>query len=216
MPKTYWNVDDPLFGSLPKFDKVYTQLLLDKLQSGDLTIKEELILQLLAICKIILKRRLYKNPALHRTVADLIGILMLKTCDWVQKLSNKDGTQAPTPEYYWQMIKNEVNNFNTDDTNPNVSGNWLRKQYWQGKHPSLRVKLKEDLLQINPTNTLDLEDILLSLAETEREREVIILRFHGFYESDIATKFNVTRQRINQILIELEKRYEAYLQKDQL
>jgi RNA polymerase sigma factor (sigma-70 family) len=216
MSKRYWKVDDPLFESLPNYDKVRIQELLDALQRGQLDVKEELTLQLLALCKVILQKRLYKNPALQRSIADLIGVLMLRTCTWVDELCQQTVDCTPTPKYYCQIIKNEINNFNTDDTNPNVSGNWLRKQYHKGQTAPVRVKLREELLQVNPTLVLELEDVLLTLAETEREREIIVLRFQGYTESEIAEQLGITRQYVNQIRANLEERYDEYLQRESL
>jgi hypothetical protein len=215
MSKKYWKVDDPLFESLPKFDRERTQELLTAIQADDLDVKDELTLQLLAMCKIILRRYLYKNPALQRQLPDLIGVLMLRTCTWVDDLSNHLVSDIQSPDYYWQIIKNAIHDFNIDDNNPCVSGNWLRKQHHKGKISPVRVKLNDDLLQTNPTKVLELEDVLLTLAETDCEREVIILRFQGYTEFEIADQLNVNRIYVHRIRVALEERYDNYLQVEQ-
>ncbi len=216
MSKRFWKVDDPLFESLPNYDKVRIQELLDAVQLGQLEVKEELTLQLLSLCKVILQKRLYKNPALQRCAADLVGTLMLRTCTWVDDLCKQQVDCIPTPKYYCQIIKNEINNFNSADVNPNVSGNWLRKQHGKGKLTPVRVKLKDELLQVNPTLVLELEDVLLTLAETDRERESIVLRFHGYTDYEIAEQLNVDQSTIHRMRVALEKRYDEYLQRERL
>lgn len=79
-----------------------------------------------------------------------------------------------------------------------------------------RVKLKDELLQVNPTLVLELEDVLLTLAETDYEREIVVLRFQGYTESEIAEQLGITQQRVNQIRVDLEKRYDEYLQRESL
>lgn len=211
MPKRGWKLDDPLFDTLPRFNKARTQILLNQVYAGDLDSKEELTLQLLAIAKIIITKRLYKNPALQRSIADLLGVVMLQTCIWIDDLNQHRLEINPTPEYYWQIIKNKIHDFNTDDNNPNVSGNWLRKQYNNGKSQPVRVKLQDDLLLINPTVIMDLEDILITLAETDMEREIIVSRFQGFTDDEISGFFGCVRSTITRIRNSLEKRYEDYL-----
>jgi len=214
MPKRSWKLDDPLFESLPKYDKDRTQELLDLIQSNKDTPKDELILQLLALCKIILQRFLRGNHAIKRNLPDIIGILMLRTCAWVDTLKHGPKNNVKSPSYYWQLVKNEINDFKLDGTNPNVSGAWLCRQARHGKLQPQQVYLKEDLLQINPTETLELEDILITLAETEQERGVVILRFNGYTDAEIATQFNTTRRCIQLIRAGLESRYDHYLQRN--
>jgi RNA polymerase sigma factor (sigma-70 family) len=216
MSKNCWKVNDPLFESLPNYDKVKIQELAAAMKNGRLDVKEELILQLLALCKVILQKQLYKNPSLQRCAADLVGMLMLRTCILIDELYQQTIDCISVPKYYCQMIKNVINDFNADDNNPNVSGNWLRKQYNKGQVAPVRVKLGEELLQVNPTLVLELEDILLTLAETEREREVIVLRFQGYTETEIAEQLGISHSTVNRIRVDLEKRYDEYLQRESL
>lgn len=217
MPKSFWKVDDPLFESLPNYDKTRIQELLDAVKCGQFDVKEELTMQLLAMCKVILQKRIYKNPVLQYSVADLIGILILRTCTWVDELCKQSVDCIPTPKYYCQLIKNVINDFNTCDDNPSVTGNWLRKQHiTQDKIIHRRIKLKEELLQVNPTLVLELEDVLLTLAETERERLVIVLRFQGYTETEIAEQLNIDQSTVNRLRVELEKRYDEYLKRESL
>jgi hypothetical protein len=207
MSKKYWSLNNSLFDSLPKYNKNRLIELFELAISNNIAIKDELIFQLLAICAIIVRKRLYKNPSLQRSLDDLLGLLILRTCSWVDAIYKHTMDATPTPEYYWQLIKNEIHDFNTNDNNPNVSGNWLRKQYQKGKPSPVRLKLKDDLLQINPTELLEFEDILLNLAETERERETIILRFQNYTDYEIAEHLKVDRSTISLIRKELEDRY---------
>jgi len=209
MSKKYWKIDDPLFKTLPKINRQRIQELFEQFKT-DKSCRDELILSLLQICKLIIEQRLYKNPGLQRSVDDLVSILTLRTCTWV------DGLDTPkqfTTRYYWQLIKNELNDFNSNDINPNVTGNWLRKQHSEGYIPPVRIALKEDLLQINPTRTVEFEDILLALAETDFEREVVILRFQGFNDIEIAEDYNISESTVSRTRFELEERYERYSQR---
>jgi hypothetical protein len=214
MPKKFWNVDDPLFNSLPRFKSERVKELFKNFETIDAIDGEELILQLLSLCKIILKRQAYKNPAYYRNMPDLIGVLTLRTCIWLDDLKHHFDEKIATQEYYWQIIKHEIHDFNLDDNNPNVSGNWIRKQHRQGKPLATRIKLQDDLLQFNPTEVLDLEDILLTLSETERERELVVLRFQGFTEGEIAEQLGITQQYVHLIRADLEKRYDEYLKSE--
>ncbi|MFA5344694.1 MAG: sigma factor-like helix-turn-helix DNA-binding protein [Candidatus Omnitrophota bacterium] len=219
MSKRFWKVDDPLFESLPNYDKTKIQELLKSVQLGRTDIKDELTLQLLSLCKVILQKRLYKNPALQRCAADLVGNLMLRTCTFVDEVLNQNYCCDDLFRYYCQIIKNAIYDFNMED-NPGVTGSGPNKQYCQryrkGRTMPVRVKLKDELLQVNPTLVVELEDILLTLAETDHEREVIVLRFQNYTESEIADKLGVTQQWINQIRVALEKRYDEYLQRERL
>ncbi len=207
MPKKYWKLNNSLFDSLPKYNKTRLIELFELATHDNINIKDELIFQLLAVCDLIVRKRVYKNPSLQRSLDDLLSILILRTCTWVDAIYKHTITAIPTPEYYWQLIKNEIHDFNTNDNNPNVSGNWLRKQYQKGKPAPIRLKLKDDLLQINPTEILEFEDILLNLAETDREREIIILRFQNYTDYEIAEQLKVDRSFISHTRKELEDRY---------
>jgi hypothetical protein len=208
-----WKLNDPVFDSLPKrFDKVRVQELLDLVQSGKIEYKDDLILQLLIICRIVIIKKLFKNPSLHHSISDLIGTLVLRTCMWVDELSKQQSISHPTVEYYWQIIKNEIYDFNDGDSNPNVTGSWLRQQHGNGKIAPIRLCLKDDLLFINPTIILDLEDVLITLAETDRERDFVILRFQGYTDADIAKQFDVHETTVRRTRLALEKRYDDYLQ----
>ncbi len=218
MSKRYWKVDDPLFESLPNYDKTRIQELLATIELGRLDVKEELTLQLLSLCKVILQKRLYKNPALQRCAADLVGTLMLRTCTWIDELCKHSCNCDEPFRYYCQLIKNEINHFAVDD--PGITGSGRDKKhckhYKKGRSMATRVKLKDELLQVNPTLVLELEDVLLTLAETDYEREIVVLRFQGYTESEIAEQLGITQQRVNQIRVDLEKRYDEYLQRESL
>lgn len=209
MSKKFWKFSNPLFNSLPKINRVLTRDLFEKFKT-DKSVKDDLILSLLPICKLILEQRMYKNPGLQRIIDDLAGVLILKTCTWVDELTNHDHF---TSRYYWQVIKNSINSFNSGDANPNVTGNWLRIQHGEGFKAPVRISLREDLLQINPTHTFEFADILLAMAETHTEREFIILRFQGFNDSEIAEKLSTSESTISRLRLDLEDRYDYYSKK---
>jgi hypothetical protein len=155
-----------------------------------------------------------KNLAVGRNLDDLIGVLTLRTCNWVDTICQHD--DLVDSSYYWQLIKNEIRDYQLDPSNQNVSGNWIRKQVGAGKKMPVRVFLKDDLIQINPTEIFDFEDILLTLAETDTERDIIILRFHGLMDGEIADKLRLEKTLVWRIRVGLEKRYEMYIQKEVL
>ena len=213
MANSGWKLNNPLFDSLPKaFDKATVQTLLDFVHTGNIEYKDELILNLLSICKIIINKKLYKNTELQRNIQDLLGELTLQTCIWVDDLSKQRVSCQPTPEYYWEFVKRKIADFNAGDINPNLSGNWLRKLRTNGSTAPVRIRLRDELLFINPTVILDLEDILITLAETSRESELIILRFQGYNDSEIATVLGVDKATVCRIRLLLEQRYNDYLQ----
>ncbi len=218
MSKRFWKIDDPLFESLPNYDKIKIQNMLDQWQAGNVNIKDELTLQLLALCKVILQKKLYKNPNLQRGTSDLIGTLMLRTCTWMDELFKHQSACLDPFKYYCQIIKNAINRFTPDD--PGVTGSGPHKNhckyYKQGRSMPVRIKLKKDLLQVNPTLILDFEDVLLALAETEREQKVIILRFQGYTDLDIAKQLKIDESTVSRLRSCLEKRYDEYLQNEHL
>jgi|WetSurMetagenome_2_1015567.scaffolds.fasta_scaffold14634_5 DNA-directed RNA polymerase specialized sigma subunit len=208
MYKQRGKLDDQLLDSLPPYDKDRIQGLLEEIQKGNTSIREALILQLLSVCRVELSKRVYQNPELRKHLPDLIGTLMLKTCSWVDSLNGKKNIFF---SYYVQLVKNEINNFNSGDNNPNISGSHFRFHKKHGIPLPTRVQLTDALLQINPTEVIDMTDVLLTLAETELEQDIVILKFQGYSESEIAGKLNITQAYVNLIKLNLEKRYIQYM-----
>jgi hypothetical protein len=214
MVNSYWKLHDPLFDSLPNYDKDQIQALTETFKAGDDNARDELLMQLLALCRVILQKQLYKIPSMQRHSSDLVSILTLRTCEWVANLRTQPVEYVSVSKYFCQVIKQVLVNFNIDDNNPNVTGNYLRKKFKNGDPISLRLKLRDDLLTGTPTQIIDLKDTLLTLAVTNIEQKLIILRAKGYTYMEIATNLGISKTTVYRIRRDLEQRYLNFLQKD--
>jgi hypothetical protein len=204
MKTTSWHGCNQFPDELPVFNREKVLKTWKQYTDGNLEVRDELILQLLASCQIILDRMIYKNPKLKILYEELVSILTLKTCEWVH---NTVTSEIENPlSYYWQMVKFTVSDYAAESLI--LKGNTVRMQVVADVPIPVREALNEDMVSLNTLEEFEALIDIESLAKNDREKIILQMSVQGFTGVEIAQKLQISTQLCSQIKQTLRRRYD--------
>ena len=187
-----------------KYDKEALLLTWEQYLQGDNSVKEKLIVQLLAACKDILDFMVYKNTALVRLYDEVVSVMSLKTCEFVDAALD---TPVENPiASYWQTIKFVVSDLASETLIS--SGRATRRRRDNDVPLVQREPLNEETLYANDAHACELLIDIQAAAQTDAELQFIDLTLAGFSREEIAIKLGVHHDTVTNIKNRLRSRYE--------
>lgn len=178
---------------------------------GDETARQELITGNMPLVFSKVESFIRSNPKLEHLRDDLISAGFLGLCMAVNKLCENDGIEKPSG-YLATAIGNAFGELVEDEVLIYYSRRTQGRAKNDGRTLPQHTTLSESSVAgalVEPSETLDVLDLVLSCCQNRRECKLIRLRYSGLSTAECADRLNLSRATIYRTLGDIEKRYEA-------
>lgn len=195
----------PLLAVVPKYNKLEFARLSKEIKTSS-DCRSDLIMQLLALGRMVLCNAIEHSPSMRQYIDDAVGAITVTACeiaDIIAKDTREIKQAYVTRSYYHVLTNLRCSMLSIVDT-PRTH----RRRFNQGHTPIQRIKLDENLLLIYPEYLLqDLQIDLRSCTNTELELNILNLWLERYSYKEIAERLSVYPSLVFNTIKRILKRY---------